>query len=803
MEDSIQVYIEENPYEYGIVKHDEHILQEDKNLPVGKMKNPFFINCYRKFSDLNKKNVYEHKRIIIVCLKNNYNNLSSLLFDYGVNQTDFMNYCHANLTYVIGSLKLLSNKTFRNLLIIMKQEDLQLVIKDVPFEKTELVIPMFESTHQYVEKFVSLYNEKDMMKELINTASMVNYFENETFNLSSMFSEVKKNQFWCNKENCNVQCTEEFNKRNFRVIPEYKATSYHITENTYKFSDIGYAIKTSTNRKYYIPREKNNVSFSQVEQLFNVSSEKYLYDLLNSFLTSKEYCHLILNKNILERMTPIIEKYKPIYKYLFGYTWLYLYIEECLQRTYIKREDRFVIPLDVACKLPQFPFSYEDILQNPYIAFTVDKKNYLVTDNFLSVYPIHNVGGVCDFTEFKKRFNIFTSGKSNVDIFDGIDNNSFAMTGSMIPACVQKNPPRFLENTSKTTFDDAWNEYFSRCYNESDIDIMCNKPSIIEFCDCVSQFIAQIKKNVKELKVDYEKTVAISIHKAYITIIKNDINAFLGFTLTEDEIAERVKRNDEELRQYFVTEYVKQKSIFNKSIKNKSNEPIRKFALFTGTDNFYLKLIDYDRFEGTKDFDVTDYVHIFAKDIDPSIKHEQNKMLFKMSEGLKVDVTSPTNSFRKLQIWNIQQRTFDACVARFHLPCVRGYFHKDNVYLLPSCITALMTCINIDYKYFAGRKDPFDVFMKYRLRGFGIIVNKLELSDLKTKVGGFYTPIKLNKFGMDDKDVPYIMTNEDVKSKYDKSIQLINIFKFKAINDNGTINPYQDWIVEAFYKTLN
>jgi hypothetical protein len=41
-----------------------------------------------------------------------------------------------------------------------------------------------------------------------------------------------------------------------------------------------------------------------------------------------------------------------------------------------------------------------------------------------------------------------------------------------------------------------------------------------------------------------------------------------------------------------------------------------------------------------------------------------------------------------------------------------------------------MTLINIDYKYFAGRKDPIEIINKYRMRGFGTILNKKEITKL-------------------------------------------------------------------------
>ena len=64
-------------------------------------------------------------------------------------------------------------------------------------------------------------------------------------------------------------------------------------------------------------------------------------------------------------------------------------------------------------------------------------------------------------------------------------------------------------------------------------------------------------------------------------------------------------------------------------------------------------------------------------------------------------------------------------------------FTNNQVYCLPSCITACHTFMNIDYKYFAGTNDPIEIINKYRMRGFGTYLNddeKVKLIDYSYKV---------------------------------------------------------------------
>ena len=69
-------------------------------------------------------------------------------------------------------------------------------------------------------------------------------------------------------------------------------------------------------------------------------------------------------------------------------------------------------------------------------------------------------------------------------------------------------------------------------------------------------------------------------------------------------------------------------------------------------------------------------------------------------------------------------------VSKFHLPCVRAYYDGSNVYMTPSCITSYMTMINMHYTYFSSNTTPMEIINKYRMRGFGIILNKKEIGQL-------------------------------------------------------------------------
>ena len=167
--------------------------------------------------------------------------------------------------------------------------------------------------------------------------------------------------------------------------------------------------------------------------------------------------------------------------------------------------------------------------------------------------------------------------------------------------------------------------------------------------------------------------------------------------------------------------------------------------------------------------------------------------------------------------------------------------------MTPSCVSACMTQLNIDYKYFAGSKDPIEIINKYRMRGFGTILNKneitrlIEYSNLVPKWKNMLSlDIKSNLsvlkiLGELDLDHglfhPSGTSNTDKYMKIGKykfkviidSLNLIeaitylyntsnisdhlNLTKFITINNHGYVEPVKKWLLNAFadpeYNTFN
>lgn len=199
--------------------------------------------------------------------------------------------------------------------------------------------------------------------------------------------------------------------------------------------------------------------------------------------------------------------------------------------------------------------------------------------------------------------------------------------------------------------------------------------------------------------------------------------------------------------------------------------------------------------------------------------------------------------------------SFMSIVQNFHLPCVRTYYDGDNVYMTPSCITAHLTYMNLDYKYFAGTKNPVEIINKYRMRGFGTWLNEnekivlLKYSGKNQKWNNLYSidfgnnetlisnlgALKISHklfrprlFNPDDFiDAPpvdiqqgyfnfssikdhtgfespddYVVELSERYNNKDNLQYILILKKLQTINENGSINPVEKWIIEFVWNVF-
>lgn len=103
---------------------------------------------------------------------------------------------------------------------------------------------------------------------------------------------------------------------------------------------------------------------------------------------------------------------------------------------------------------------------------------------------------------------------------------------------------------------------------------------------------------------------------------------------------------------------------------------------------------------------------------------------FKLSQEVPRDVSIANHE--KLKNIDIYMNNMGN-IYRHHLPIARMSYNGERVYYYPSCLSALLTGINGNYKWFKSPTSGLDIIIKYMRRGFAIILNKEEISVIKTR----------------------------------------------------------------------
>ena len=881
--------------------------------------NPFFVKTgINKLSEITEKDLYSnYKKVYILCTRSDFcqDNLTDdeqkeilSIFNQVVEKETFEK-LGKYFVLTQASSKILKNKEHYNQAVIVETTENNLLSQfnhnDYKFENfNEIIVPMIELAENFVNIYKDQYDNPEENEDVLKSVLLDVYYNRDGYNpnynsIYKKITNIKEADFWQYPHNCNYTINDHFIKRKFdydgkvesHVKAVARAASYEkqqdnqIKEILNKLEkdgvkDVNYlehiyrkdvyvdaldGLKDNKRRTYFATSneklEKSVFNKESVTELFKTLDinlhEKQMYDIFNTLLVSKEYCHLALNNSyLLDKMKPILTKYYHLYRYLFGYAWMCFYTEECIFKTKTTNDNRYVFDINTVNKLPVFPVVTNDLHLNPYLTSLVSKKILDSENNCLSVpMTFNNIDtcfGVCNFDEFKKRFNLFTTGDIKKNIFDGIDWSSFAVSGSVIPACMQKKSPLIdLVSQPEQTDEDNLTTFFSHYYPDSDIDLMCNKESVFDFMDKIEEVIKLVNKNIHntqeiKLQIEPKKTLALIVHFDYIKLKLDEINKETNKKYSVEDVKNNISSN--ELKEYFYKIYTGYKTSQNdldKAKFTKENMLYEHFYKTTSIDdmNIYIvdNIIEKDH-NVPRDSEILFYTNDYL-DEENKVAYDKNKIILKISENIKFKLHS-SKMLHSIEAFRVKGSSFFSVVARFHLPCVRAYYSGDNVYMLPSCITSMMTGINIDYKYFAGIRDPIDILNKYRMRGFGILLNDNEKQHMvyyngslnnkwnnmfsvniknKESISKFFGSQNMNSnifkplvflknfpkdiyntvnhaksvLFNDSKDLLDFMT---MKKYYDANNSLINTIKLKTINETGKIEPLKKWVVDGCWN---
>jgi hypothetical protein len=671
------------------------------------------------------------------------------------------------------------------------------------------------------------------------------------------------------------------------------------------YLDASSAVNISGYKLYKISNNLlvNSLKKNDFNMVYDRLSYTEKYHFIMNCLISKDLCHLIVNNSyILNEIMNVkdqdgktfIEKYCNLIRYYLGYAWITMYMEESIKRGYINNDDRFIFDIDTASLLPFYPYYVNNIHFCPYLPVLVDQNTLSINKNILGVSQIYyetenprlkeiSRYGIADKGTFINRINSFATGLNYVNIFENIDWSNIAIGGSIMACCLPNFNPLMHRFIYDNQDDINFAQYASTYYSDADIDVMCNIQDKYLFVDKIVQFKDQIDRNLKRIhnivsdiqvtNLISNKTMAIMINIEYINkyilpVVNMDLTKVL-LKLNDDPVIKGIiyeqylewhknflKSEIESNMSKFIDSkyhelfdilkpeqinivFVKTNQDRDKEFKDQSLDSIK--AINSPLDENIIDDDDKEFEEDTRKDKENDKDNENEPENEPDDGYNPpDNILFLPKLNYKFRISSPYLP-HPFEIFQTKYTEFFATVSRFHLPIVRSYYDGNTVYITPSCITACMTFLNMDYKYFAGSKDPIEIINKYRSRGFGTILNENEIKrlleyssvvpkwkvkyDLNLKsqasVNGvlglqtvasklfsdsatdnnihriIYRTINNSNQNSTDALVSY---NAYINYRYNiKRSELFDIHTLTFINKYGFIEPIKKWLIDACY----
>lgn len=755
------------------------------------------------------------RRVILICSKANVN-IPEKIYDKNVTSEELSDICQY-LMMIPCSTKILKNEIHKNTLLFLSKNILSRIEQKNTFELQdfEIVIPFFDMEYNTVETYAQMYGPIECDYNKLYEILALKKIFNVPFKIDfDYISNILHDYYWrYSKTEFNM--TKIFDKRNIRLLKDTDKsiqTDYNFVESNLYKCDIYTAMKNSETRTFYVKDPTyymNNINYDFVTQMFNSCNDEYtMFNLFNAFAVSKQHAHLVVNnKEVMHMMKPLFEKYKLIYSNILTYPMLTFYIEECLFGTKVQPNNRYLISIDTAHEYPIFPVSMQFSVNNPYVILPINQTfinrlfGMLVFSNY-KYYGIDNLEG------FRKKLNIFTSGQIDKNIFNGIDWNSFVITGSAIPACVPTRSPLVdkVSNLSEP-YEIQFIKFFKEYYSNSDIDIICTKQDYLEFINSTYEFVGVVKKNLGLQESD-DKIISTPVKLARIFINLETLEEHLKILKQKYPQLDQIKNikkeigTNEILRQYFYELYLKYKTLKFQNMKP-ANILQKQFFDPITKENLRIYIFDKKQSNITSSKLNSDVIYIEKKkDIE---NNNFEYVVFKIEETIRYKISdNPSNPInekylhRPFEIFK-SDSSVDAfsTVARFHLPCVRGYYNGNDVRMTPSCVFSHLTLMNIDYRYFAGTAKPNDIILKYHHRGYGLILNNnearnMKIFELNVKLESSlkqYTEFK--KITFNDLMEMYNCTTTDIHNRRD------------VFNKFGNVLPFNNKYCEEQWKNIN
>jgi hypothetical protein len=799
------------------------------------MKNIFYPN----YNIVNNNNLYEtFGNPFIVCLKNNINPMPYVYDEYITIEEH--NIIINNIEIIEINYDILNNNSYKYLSVI-SNEQFDKILSYNHIKKDVLLCNLLNINYNNMLSYLKQFNGISSFLDLYNSLIINEYLgqnnnlNNNIRNRINIIMNLEESNYYTIEDNCNINITSKFNDRKFNykkkninyivdVNADYMESITNDENNNDEDTEAYIPLFFELNYKIDITNISNKLSIDNFNNLYNKLNKKEQYYLIMNCLISKDLCYYIINnKYILSIINEesFMSKYCLLIKYLLGYTWITLYIEETINQFNTKVSDRYIFDIETASSLPYYPYNSNNLKSCPYIPLLINDNNINSHNNILGPIQIkikntlNNIDnyGIVNKIEFIKRLNIFISGKLNTNILKNINWNNIAICGSIMACCLPKFNTIMLNCVDISKNIDFLN-FIDKYYNEADIDIICNIPNLYDYYDKIYEFNNILELNLKELYniVDDINITTLYSNKSTVILIN---------------------------KSYIINNISNKINISYDKILNNLNSLNIKHIVYNDYIIWYKKYINKLLLEEPKHFIDNKYHELFIPLLIDEIniiyeKDDNEEIIFKPKINYKFRISSIYLP-HEFEFFQNNTNEFFSKISQFHLPIVRSYYDGNSVYMLPSCITACITQINIDYKYFACSRDPIDILNKYRMRGFGIILNSIEKNRFvdyiknndiwykkyndnqniyNTNILGklCYNHILYKSYSCKQNNYLYNISNvpeniveliDYIKFIYKSNFNMFNFSEFLSIDNYGYIKPVKKWLINLFYDYNN
>ena len=757
------------------------------------------------------------KRVMVMCLKTNGKPCDSI-YSQDITPIELTNICE-QYCLIECSAKILKTKIHAKSMFIASKNILdKLQHFDTEIRDYEIVVPLFDFEYHRAIRYINMFKQIEYDYNALKEAIEFKKFLGSTYKITYEFVEnILNDYFWKNKTD-EFNMTRCINKRKLRKYEGMKEmdqiqTDYQFDAPQVKMCNAYTALKTAQKRTYYIkdPTYKNiGLSSTDVTQMFmSLNDNKSIYNMFNAFASSRQHCHLVVNnKDILRIMVPFFKRYPQTYINVLTYPMISMYAEECILTTKLTKDCRCIFTIDVAHELPVYPYNENDIHMSPYNVLSVPDAYYQTNLYGLSFIDGYKHYGIDNLEGFRRKFNLFTTRTETRNTFDGINWSSFAISGSVIPACVPKRSP-LVDTVSVDTapYDVQFNAYFDKFYGKSDIDVVCTEKTLQGFFDETYKLIVQVKKNLS-LDENNNSIIITPVKMSRIFVHKDRLNEFLEELYVSHPEIKNIKNIDKHINENAVI----QKFFYDKYVQYKTQK-FKDVKITTPTQKLYVDLCSQEHFKVcVMTYDIIgnqgECIYVETKVDD---KRHIEIATFKVEETIRFQVSdNPENTEKKLMRPFEVFRSRDggeafSTVARFHLPCVRGYYNGTNVHMTPSCVMSHLTYMNIDYNYFAGSQQPIEIILKYLGRGYGTYLNKNERNFTTSycTTNQHFQNVVPTLYNQKRISNPIFGTVANVVQPNVNIGAVRTSTSRKVFDTDGNILPFKSWACEEVWQSVN